>query len=180
MKKTILFLSLITLTNALMAQKVSTTSAVIGFDATTVKDGLPKAENKTVIASLDKTSGVLMFEAAVNNFSFSNPMMQDHFNSATWMNSATFPKFTFTGKIVKLSEVKFNKNGSYKIKVKGDLTIKGITNSISLPATMVVKDGSVTASAAFTVKLVDYGISAQPVEAGKVAREPKIRVSATF
>jgi polyisoprenoid-binding protein YceI len=128
MKKTILFLSLITLTTAaLKAQKSSTTSAVISFDATTAKDALPKAENKTVIASLDKTSGVLMFEAAVNNFSFSNPMMQDHFNSATWMNSATFPKFTFSGKIVKLSEVKFNKDGSYKIKVKGDLTIKGVT-----------------------------------------------------
>ncbi|MEO6613725.1 MAG: YceI family protein [Chitinophagaceae bacterium] len=180
MKKTILFLSLITLTTAVMAQKVSTTSAVISFDASTAKDALPKAGNKTVIASLDKTSGVLMFEAAVNNFSFSNPMMQDHFNSATWMNSATFPKFTFSGKIVKLSEVKFKKDGTYKIKVKGDLTIKGITRSVSIPATIVVKKAVVTASANFTIRLADYGISAQPVESGKVSREPKISVSATF
>ncbi len=180
MKKTILSLFLIALTTGVMAQKTSTTSAVISFDATTVKDALPKAENKTVIASLDKTTGVLMFEAAVNNFAFSNPMMQDHFNGDKWMNSASFPKFSFTGKITKLSEVKFNKNGSYDVKVSGDLTIKGVTKTISVPAKIVVKNGAVTSSANFSVKLADYGISGQPIEAGKVAPEAKISVAATF
>jgi len=180
MKKTILSLFLISLTTIVMAQKMATTSAVISFDATTAKDALPKAENKTVIASLDKTTGELKFEAAVNNFAFSNPMMQDHFNSDKWMNSAAFPKFTFSGKITKLGEVKFNKNGSYDVKVSGDLTIKAVTKTISVPAKIVVKDGVVTSSASFSVKLADYGISGQPVEAGKVATEPKITVAATF
>lgn len=180
MKKTILFLSFITITTALMAQKIATTSAVISFDATTPKDALPKAENKTVIASLDKTTGVIMFEAAVNNFAFSNPKIQDHFNGEKWMNSAVFPKFTFSGKIVKLSEVKFKKNGSYKIKVAGDLTIKGITKAITIPAIVVVKNGSVSSTASFTIKLADYGISGQPIDAGKVAKQPKITVKATF
>jgi polyisoprenoid-binding protein YceI len=180
MKKTVLFLSLITLTISVMAQKTATTSAVIAFDATTPEDVLPKAENRAVIASLDKTTGVLMFEAAVNNFAFSNPMMQDHFNGEKWMNSAVFPKFTFSGQITNLSEVKFNKNGSYEVKVSGDLTIKGITIAISVPVTMVVEDGKVTSSAAFTVKLTDYGISGQSFDAGKVATKPKIMVTATF
>ena len=181
MKKTILFLSLITITVSLVAQKVTTTSAVVTFDATTPKDALPKAENKTVIAALDKTTGAVLFEAAVNNFSFANPKVQEHFNGDKWMNSAAFPKFTFTGKIDKLSEVKFRKNGSYDVTVSGDLTVKGIAKPVvAVPATIVVKDGAVTSSAAFSIKLSDYGISGQPVEAGKVATEPKITVSAQF
>ena len=70
MKKTILILSLISITVSAIAQKVTTTSGVVTFDATTPKDALPKAENKTVIASLEKTTGALAFEAAVNNFAF--------------------------------------------------------------------------------------------------------------
>ena len=94
MKKTILFLSLIAITTGAMAQKATTTSAVVTFDATTAKDALPKAENKAVIASLDKSSGALLFEAAVNNFAFSNETIQGHFNGDKWLNSAEFPKFS--------------------------------------------------------------------------------------
>jgi polyisoprenoid-binding protein YceI len=180
MKKSILFLSFFAIAGSVMAQKVTTTSAVVTFDATTPKDALPKAENKAVIAALDKTTGTVLFEAAVNNFAFTNPMIQDHFNGDKWMNSATFPKFTFTGKIDKLSEVKFNKNGSYDVTVSGNLTVKGIAKLVSAPATVVVKDGTVTSSAAFTIKLSDYGITGAPIEAGKVAPEPKITVSAQF
>ena len=180
MKKTILFLSFFAITGSVFAQKVTTTSAAVSFDATTPKDALPKAENKTVIAALDKTTGAVLFEAAVNNFAFTNPMIQDHFNGDKWMNSATFPKFTFTGKIDKLSEVKFNKDGSYDVTVSGNLTVKGIAKPVSAPATVVVKDGTVTSSAAFTIKLSDYGITGAPIEAGKVAPEPKITVSAQF
>jgi len=180
MKKTILFFSLITITVTGMAQKAVTTSAVIGFDATTPKDALPKAENKTAIASLDKTTGVIMFEAAVNNFAFSNPKMQEHFNSSGWLNSAEFPKFTFSGKIDKLSEVKFNKNGSYKVNVSGNLTVKGTSKAISTPVTIVVKDGSVSTSSEFSIVLADYSVTGGPITSGKVAAEPKISVSANF
>ncbi len=121
MKKSILFLSFIAITGSVMAQKATTTSAVVTFDATTPKDALPKAENKAVIASLDKTTGAVAFEAAVNNFAFTNPMIQEHFNGEKWMNSAAFPKFTFTGKIDKLSKVNFTKNGDYDVEVSGNL-----------------------------------------------------------
>lgn len=180
MKKTILFLSFIALAGGAMAQKVTTTSAVVSFDATTPKDALPKAENKTVIASLDKTTGAIMFEAAVNNFAFGNPKIQEHFNGANWLNSAEFPKFTFSGKIDKLSEVKFNKNGTYTVKVSGNLVVKGISKPVSAPATIIVKDGSVTSNSDFSIALADYGITGAPIDGGKVSREPKITVSASF
>lgn len=180
MKKTILSLSFLFTAGILMAQKLTTTSAVVAFDATTPKDALPKAENKTVIASFDKATGALAFEAAVNNFAFTNPRIQEHFNGDNWMNSTEFPKFIFVGQVTKLKEIKFNKNGSYDVNVKGKLTVKGVTKEISAPAKVVVKNGALTASSVFSIKLSDFGITGQPVESGKIAKEPKINVSASF
>ena len=81
MKKTILSLAMVLAAGLLFAQKKTTTSAVISFDATTPIDALPKAENKTVIASLDAKSGTIAFEAAIKSFSFSNPKIQEHCKS---------------------------------------------------------------------------------------------------
>jgi polyisoprenoid-binding protein YceI len=180
MKKTILFLSLIAITTGAMAQKAVTTSAVVTFDATTPKDALPKAENKAVIASLDKTTGALLFEAAVNNFAFTNAKIQEHFNGEKWMNAAAFPKFTFTGKINKGGDVKYKKNGSYNVTVSGNMTVKGISKPVTAPATIVVKDGVVTSTSTFSIKLADYGITGSSIDSGKVAPEPTITVSAQF
>jgi len=180
MKKAILFFSFAAIAMGAMAQKVTTTSGVVSFDATTPKDALPKAENKTVIASLDKTTGVLAFEAAVNNFAFSNPTIQDHFNGEKWMNSASFPKFSFTGKIDKLNKVKFNKNGVYDVTVSGNLTIKGISKPLTTKAKVTVTDGAVSATSDFTFKLADYGITGGPIDGGKVAPEPKVSVAVSF
>ncbi len=180
MKKAILFLTLVAITTGAMAQKSTTTSAVVSFDATTPKDALPKAENKTVIGSLDKTTGDVVFEAAVNNFAFSNPKIQEHFNGANWMNSGSFPKFTFSGKIDNVKKVKFTKNGSYKVTVSGNLTVKGIRKPVTSKGTITVKDGAVSTLSSFTIKLSDYSITGQPIEAGKISTEPKITVSASF
>jgi polyisoprenoid-binding protein YceI len=180
MKKTILFLAFIAASGLLFAQKKTTTSATVSFDATTPKDALPKADNNTVIGSLDSKTGDVAFEAAVKNFSFSSPKMQEHFNGANWMNSDQFPKFTFTGKIEKLNKIKFTKDGTYKATVNGELTIKGIAQKTKVAGTITVEGGKIKVTGNFTIKLADYSISGQPIDAGKVSKEPKISVSAEF
>ena len=181
MKKTILLLAFIATAGFLFAQKKTTTSATVSFDATTPKDALPKADNKTVIGSIDTKTGDVAFEAAVKNFSFSNPRIQEHFNGAIWLNSDQFPKFTFTGKIEKSNKIKWAKDGTYKAKVNGDLTIKGITKKTKVEGTITVTGGKINVMTNFSVLLADYSISGQPaIEAGKVSKEPKITVSAEF
>lgn len=180
MKKTILILALVTATGSLFAQKKTTTSATVAFDASTAIDNLPKAENKTVIGVIDTKTGAVQFEANVKNFAFSNPTIQEHFNGERWFNSNTFPTFTFKGAIANPSAVNFAKDGSYAANVEGTLTIKGKDQPVKTPATFVVKGGNVTASANFTINLADYGISGAPIDGGKVAKEPKITVNAEF
>lgn len=160
------------------AQIKTTTSATVAFDATTPIDALPKAENKTVVAMLNTLTGELGFEAGVNNFAFTNPTIQQHFNSERWLNSGKFPLFTFSGKITNLKEVKFGKDGTYPVTVAGTLTIKEKSNPISTTATITVKEGSIQAGSSFTFKLSDFGIEVGTQ--GKIANEPKITVSTDF
>ncbi len=180
MKKTISFLALILLTGFAFAQKKTTTSAIVSFDASTPKDALPKAENKTVIGSIDTKTGAIAFEAAVKSFSFSNPKMQEHFNGANWFNSDTYPSFVFTGKIEKMKDVNFGKDGEYKVWVSGQMKIRDISHDERVEGLVKVSGGKISVSANFSIKLDDYKISGQPIEAGKVAKEPKISISADF
>jgi polyisoprenoid-binding protein YceI len=180
MKRTILFLGLVIATGSLFAQKKTTTSATVSFDASTAIDALPKADNKTVIAAIDTKAGTVQFEANVKNFAFSNPMIQEHFNGPKWLNSDEFPKFTFKGNITDPSKVDFAKDGSYPTEVEGLLNIKGKEQKVKVPGTIVVKNGSLSASANFSVALSDYGITGAAIDGGKVAKNPKISVSADF
>ena len=180
MKKTILSIALVLATGLLFAQKKTTTSAIINFDATTSLDKLPKADNKTVIASLDTKTGKLAFEVSIKNFAFGNPRIQEHFNSAGWMDSDQFPVATFKGDITNLSVVNFAKDGTYAVTVKGDLTMQGITKPVEAAAAITVSGKTINATSDFTVKLEDYGVNGGAIAAGKVSKEPKITVAAEF
>ena len=80
--------------------------------------------------------------------------------------------------IIDPAAVDFKKDGSYTVNVEGDLTIKGKTQKIKTPATIVVSGKTVKANATFIIKLADFGVEGQPITAGKVSAEPKITVSA--
>ena len=180
MKKTSLFLALALSTGALFAQKKTTTSATVSFDATTSIDALPKADNKTAVASIDTRKGTVAFESVIKSFAFGNPMIQEHFNSAGWMDSEKYPTATFKGTIKNLSEINFDKDGSYSANVEGDLTIHGVTQPVKTKATVTVAGKTITTASEFKVKLEDYKVNGGAVAAGKVAKEPAISVTATF
>ena len=178
MKKIILSLMIATVSMMAFAQKKTSTSATVAFDATTSLDNLAKAENKTSIAAIDPLKNTVQFEAAIKNFAFSNPKIQEHFNQKSWLNSDEFPKATFSGVITNPSAVNFKKDGTYNVTVEGDLTIKGKTNKVTAPATIIVIGNTLKTAAAFSIKLADFGVEGQPITAGKVSTEPKISVSA--
>jgi polyisoprenoid-binding protein YceI len=178
MKKIILSLMIVTASMMAFAQKKTSTSATVAFDASTAIDDLAKAENKTAIAAIDPSKNTVQFEASIKNFNFSNPKIQEHFNQTSWMNSDEFPKAIFSGTITNPTAVNYNKDGTYNVTVEGDLTIKGKTQKVKTPATIVVAGKTLKTNASFNIKLADFGVEGQPVTAGKVSGEPKISVSA--
>ena len=181
MKKSIILFAMVGLTTLAFAQKKqTTTSATIIFDATTSLDKLPKADNKTVVASLDTKTGNLAFESVIKSFTFSNPKMQEHFNGDKWMDSDKFATATFNGKITNLSAVNFKKDGTYNANVTGDLSLHGITKPVTTVASIIVLGKTISTTTNFSVKLADYGVNGGAIAAGKVATEPKISVIADF
>ena len=181
MKKSIILFALVGLSTMAIAQKKqTTTSATINFDATTSIDALPKAENKTVIASLDTKTGNVAFESVIKNFAFTNPRIQDHFNGEKWMDSEKYPTATFTGKIGDLKAVNFKKNGTYNVAVMGDLTLHGVTKPVTTKAVITVAGKLISTKTDFTIALADYGVNGGAIAAGKVATNPKISVVADF
>lgn len=181
MKKSIILFALVGLTTLTFAQKKkTTTSATINFDATTKLDALPKAENKTVIASLNTKSGDVAFESVIKSFTFGNPKMQEHFNGAGWMDSDKFPKATFKGKITNLSAINFKTDGTYNATITGNLTLHGLTKPVNTTASIVVSGKNVTTTSNFTIALADYAVNGPAIGAGKVATDPKITVVAEF
>ena len=181
MKKSIILFAIIGLTTFAFAQKKqTTTSAIIIFDATTSLDKLPKADNKTVIASLDTKTGNVAFESVIKSFTFSNPKMQEHFNGDKWMDSDKFATATFSGKIINLSAVNFKKDGTYNANITGDLSLHGVTKPITTVATIIVLGKTISTTTNFSVKLADFGVNGGAIAAGKVATEPTISVTADF
>ena len=199
MKKSILFIALVTVAGSLFAQqqasssgvvnltaapdakadrKKTTTSGTISFNATTAKDALPKADNKTVVGSINTKKGGVAFEAMIKNFTFEKSMMQEHFNSATWMDSEKFPTATFKGSLTNLAAIDFKKDGTYPAEVAGDLTIHGVTKAVKTAGSISVSGKSIKVACAFTILLSDYGINGPAIAAGKVALETKISVAA--
>ena len=180
MKFTTLTLAIALLSTSLFAQKKITTSGTIAFDATTSLDALPKAENKTVVAAIDTKNGSIAFEAIVKSFSFTNPMMQDHFNSDKWLDSDKFPTAVFKGKITNMSDLNLKKDGEYPTNVTGDLTLHGITKPVTAVGSLVVAGKVISAKSTFKIKLEDFGITSKAIDAGKVTKEPSITVVAEF
>jgi polyisoprenoid-binding protein YceI len=180
MKKTIILFALAGFTTIAFAQKKKvTTSATITFDATTKIDALPKAENKTSVASINTKTGAVAFEAIMKGFAFTNPKIQEHFNEERWLDSKKYPTATFKGKITNLADVNFAKDGSYSAAVTGDLTLHGITKPVTTTATIVVAGKAVSTTSDFAITLADYGVKVDG-SAGKISPEAKITVAADF
>lgn len=172
----VILFSALVLPLLLPAQRLFTRDAKVNFDATA--KGSPEqiyAANKSGTLVLDAATGRVEAAVLVNNFLFERALMQEHFNE-NYMESSKFPKATFKGKIEDLSKVNFKQDGSYKTTLAGELTVHGVTKPATVPATILVKGGKVTATTAFNIKLTDHGIAIPSVVADKVAKEARVSI----
>jgi polyisoprenoid-binding protein YceI len=105
--------------------------------------------------------------------------MEDHFNE-NYMESNKFPKSTFTGKITDLSKVNFTKDGAYPVTVEGDLMIHGFTKKVTVPGTITITGGKISAAASFKVLISDYNIPIPGVVSEKIAKEAAIELKCNY
>src|ERR1039458_3627063 len=101
-----------------------------------------EGHNYQVGANLNSSTGDMAFSMLIKGFEFRRALMQEHFNE-NYMESDKYPKSTFKGKISNFSSINFDKNGTYKATVTGDLMMHGITKDISAAGTITVTSDSV-------------------------------------
>jgi polyisoprenoid-binding protein YceI len=138
-----------------------------------------EATNKTVTAVLDATTGNMQFSVQMKSFEFEKKLMQEHFN-ANYVESDKYPKAEFKGTIVNNKAVNYTKDGSYPVKVKGKMTIHGVTKEVEAPGTIKVSGGKITAGSTFDIRLSDYNISIPAVVKDKVSNSIKISVNTSL
>ena len=183
MKRTMqLFLLAMTLTTWSWAQsdKLISKDGSINFFSHTVAEDI-SSDNYSVTSTLDQASGAVVFSVAMQGFEFEKALMQKHFNSPKFLDSKKYPKGKFTGSIKNLSDIDFSKDGTYHAKVEGDLTLHGVTNTISENGTITIAGSKVQIDTKFDILLANYEVA---FENGKpstnVAKVVSVTVKSVF
>ncbi len=138
-----------------------------------------QADNNQVISVLNSQTGAIQFSLLNNAFHFPKAKMEEDFNE-NYIESEKYPRSTFKGTVTNINDVNFEKEGSYTVNVKGDLTIHGITRNITTPATITIKNGNVAATSSFNILVKEYKISIPTIVANKVAENIEIKVACNF
>jgi polyisoprenoid-binding protein YceI len=134
-----------------------------------------EAKNKTAQVVLDTKTGALQFSVLMKGFEFQKALMQEHFNE-NYVESDKFPKADFKGTVVNNNAINYTKSGTYNAKVKGQLTMHGITKDVEASGTVKVDGGELKTASTFNVQLSDYGIKIPAIVKDKISNTVKIVV----
>ena len=174
-----LIIAFFAITSFSSAQKVFfTKSGQIDFFSKTPMENI-EAKNKQAVGFLKTEKGIISFGLLIKSFKFKNALMEEHFNE-NYAESDKYPKAKFKGKIINLSDVNFNQDGSYDAKVKGKLTFHGITQEIIVNATLIVSSENIKATSTFKLKPVDFNIEIPNIVRDKIAKEITVNVNINY
>ncbi len=159
--------------NFLNAQTINVDKGKISF--------LSDAPLEKIEASTNKIKGIitlqdqkLAFKLEISSFQgFNSPLQREHFNE-NYMQSHQFPDAQFTGKIIE--ELDWQKDGTYPVRVKGQLTMKGISVEKIIKGTISINKGQIRILSEFKVLLSDYDIKIPKVVFQKIAEEILVTV----
>ncbi len=159
LKQTIILSTLFLLSVTAFSQErlVSNNTHIRFFSSTPAED--IESNNYASTSTINLQNGNVVFSVPMQSFEFKKSLMQRHFNQEKFLHTSEFPTARLVAKITNLSEIDFSKDGEYDAVVEGDLTIRGVTNSIKEPGTITVKGGKVDATSKFFVTLADYDVT---------------------
>lgn len=160
----------------LHSQLLMTKNAAISFHSHTFLENID-AVNNYVMAVIDIGKKNIAFSALMKQFDFPKKLMQQHFNE-NYVESDKFPKATFSGSYAE--SVDLTINGNYPVKVKGKLTIHGITREVVIPAMLSVKNGVLSGDATFKLNPTDYNIEIPFIVREKIEKENTVNVKAEW
>jgi hypothetical protein len=178
MKNLVLIIVLFVLISSVAAQKQISKNGHVWFYSHTPLEDV-EAHNRQVVSILDSETGDVSFNMLIKSFEFKVALMQEHFNE-NYMESNTFPKATFKGKLTDNSIVNYKKDGIYNIEVTGDLLIHGVTKKVTAKGTFEIKGENIMARSKFVVSARDFDIKIPSLVENKIAKEIEVNVEITY
>lgn len=179
MKKIPLLLALSFIVSVTNAQtKYFTKTGTVFFNAGASVEKI-EGTNKSVTSIFDAGTGQMEFALLVKGFEFTSALMQEHFNE-NYMESDTYPKSIFKGKITNIDKVNFQTNGTYPVTVKGTLEIHGVKKEVEVKGEFKVNNGTVSSSSNFEILLSDYNVSIPGLVKDKISKTALIKVNCTY
>ena len=137
-----------------------------------------KASSDKVDGIIDPSNKQFAFLVQISSFhGFNSELQREHFNEK-YMESEKFPTASFKGKII--DEVDFSKDGTYEVRVKGDLDIHGKTQIRIIKVKISVSGGKVSIDTKFAVPLIDHNISIPSIVSQKIATEIEVSFNASL
>lgn len=179
MKKLVVFMFFTLGIGSLFAQeKYFSKTATVKFHSDSKMEKIEGTNSKSSTV-IDASSGKLEFAVLVNAFQFDKSLMQEHFNE-NYMESTKYPKATFKGSIENNDAVKYNTNGTYKINVKGDMTVHGVTKQVSFPAELKIDEKGIHAVSKFSILCSDYNITIPALVKDKLSNKIDITINSDY
>jgi hypothetical protein len=164
--------AVVLLTSATYAQKYSTRTGNLKFEASVPSFEEVAAGNKAASAVLESSKGELAVLALMKGFRFKVALMEEHFNES-YVESDKYPKATFKGKIEGFDITKLTEEGK-QFNISGDLTLHGRTKKITDTAKISKTGDTVTIVGSFEVKPADFEIEIPKLVSKKVAEKVTI------
>lgn len=137
-----------------------------------------KASSNELKGVIDQNDMTFLFLVSITSFEgFNTELQKEHFYE-NYLESAKYPKATFTGKIIEFIDL--TKPGTYSARAKGQLTIHGQTKERIIKTELISNGNSVIVNAKFRIPLVDHQIEVPRIVNQKIAQEIEITVKATL
>jgi polyisoprenoid-binding protein YceI len=167
MKKLTLIIVSLLFSNLALAQKYSSKTGKVTFEASVplFEDVYAQDDNNIVVVNTD--TGDMASISIVKNFHFKGKLMEEHFNES-YAETAKYPKTTFTGKIVNFDKSKLSATPQ-KYTVQGTLNFHGVNKPVSSTAAISSKDGKIYMQGTFVARPADFNVTIPKMVTKKIA-----------
>jgi hypothetical protein len=172
--KKLLALAVLLLAFTTFAQdKAITKTGKITFEASVPAFEEVKAKNEGVTCVLNIKTGEIASLALIKGFKFKLALMEEHFNE-NYMNSDTYPKSTFKGKIQNFDATALTATAK-DYTIKGKLELHGKTNDVTTTAKIRKTDAGIEIISTFNINASDYDIAIPSVVKSKVSNKVSVK-----
>ena len=158
--------------------KMITKTGKLTFEASVPAFEEVKAKNESVTVVLNPGTGEIASLALVKGFRFKTALMEEHFNE-NYMESDTYPKSTFKGKIENFDVSKLTATAQ-AYTIKGKMEMHGKSKDIVINANIKKTADGIDLDSNFTVNTDDYGIDIPSVVSKKVSKKVSVKLDATL